>query len=137
MIKVEIDVNVKGLDFLKDLIRSNLMVSEPVVTAPAWTTNEVPKEEIPQPIVPEQPAPQTPQTPQTPEQPVATAPVSEVAYTLPQLQTAATQLVQSGKIQGTDLFPILQSLGVNAMSDLTPDMFNDFALKLKELGGVI
>lgn len=133
MIKVEIDVNVKGLDFLKGL----LSAADGMVNTPAWTTNEVPKENIPQPVVPEQPAPQTPQTPQTPAQPVAIAPVSEVAYTLPQLQTAATQLVQSGKIQGTDLFPILQGLGVNAMSDLTPDKFNDFALRLKELGGVI
>lgn len=134
MVKVEIDVNVKGLDFLKGLLSANLSAADGMVNAPAWTTNEVPKESIPQPVVPEQPAPQTPQTP---VQPVATAPVSEVAYTLPQLQTAATQLVQSGKIQGTDLFPILQGLGVNAMSDLTPDKFNDFALKLKELGGVI
>lgn len=132
MIKVEIDVNVKGLDFLKGLLGPNLGSAENMVNAPAWTTNEVPKENIPQPVVPEQPAPQTPQTP---AQPVTTAPVSEVAYTLPQLQTAATQLVQSGKIQGTDLFPILQGLGVNAMSDLTPDKFNDFALRLKELGG--
>lgn len=137
MVKVEIDVNVKGLDFLKGLLSADLSAADGMVNAPAWTTNEVPKESIPQPVVPEQPAPQTPQTPQTPVQPVATAPVSEVAYTLPQLQTAATQLVQSGKIQGTDLFPILQGLGVNAMSDLTPDKFNDFALRLKELGGVI
>lgn len=129
MIKVEIDVNVKGLDFLKGLLGSNLRSAENMVNAPAWTTNEVPKESIPQPVVPEQPVQQTVQTP--------TAPVSKVAYTLPQLQAAATQLVQSGKIQGTDLFPILQGLGVNAMSDLTPDKFNDFALKLKELGGVI
>lgn len=131
MIKVEIDVNIKGLDFLKGLLSADLSVADGMVNAPAWTTNEVPKENIPQPVVPEQPAPQTPQTP------APTAPVSEVAYTLPQLQAAATQLVQSGKIQGTDLFPILQGLGVNAMSDLTPDKFNDFALKLKELGGVI
>ena len=137
MIKVEIDVNVKGLDFLKGLLSADLSAADGMVNTPAWTTNEVPKESIPQPVVPEQPAPQTPQTPQTPAQPVTTAPVSEVAYTLPQLQAAATQLVQSGKIQGTDLFPILQSLGVNAMSDLAPDKFNDFALKLKELGGVI
>lgn len=134
MVKVEIDVNVKGLDFLKGLLSADLSAADGMVNTPAWTTNEVPKESIPQPVVPEQPAPQTPQTP---AQPVTTAPVSEVAYTLPQLQAAATQLVQSGKIQGTDLFPILQSLGVNAMSDLTPDKFNDFALKLKELGGVI
>ena len=54
MIKVEIDVNVKGLDFLKGL----LSAADGMVNTPAWTTNEVPKESIPQPVAPEQPAPQ-------------------------------------------------------------------------------
>jgi len=126
MIKVEIDVNVKGLDFLKGLIGSNLGVSEtarPADTAPVWTTNEVPKEEISQP--PAQSAP------------AQSAPVGEVAYTLEQLKNAAIGLVQSGAIQSTDLFPILNDLGVADMSKLTPDKFNAFAMKLKELGGVI
>lgn len=121
MIKVEIDVNVKGLDFLKGLIGSNLGVSETARlgdTAPVWTTNDVPKEEISQP-------------------PVQSAPVGEVAYTLEQLKKAAVGLVQSGTIQSTDLFPILNDLGVADMSKLTPDKFNAFAMKLKELGGVI
>lgn len=124
MIKVEIDVNVRGLDFLKDFIGTGV---GPVVTAdnaPAWTTNEVPKEEIPQP----------------PVQPVQphTAPVSEVAYTFDQLTKAAIGLVQSGKIKSTDLTPVLvNGFGVNQMSDLKPEQYNDFAAKLKELGGVI
>lgn len=134
MIKIEIDVNVKGLDFLKDLLSSNFSVSNGGGNTPAWTTNEVPKENIPQPVVPEQQA----QIPvQQPVEPTPQAPVAEVAYTLSQLQNAAIGLVQSGKIQGTDLFPILQDLGVNSMNELTPDKFNDFAMKLKGLGGVI
>lgn len=125
MIKVEIDVNVRGLDFLKDFIGAGV---GPVVTAdntPAWTTNEVPKEDIPQPTV--QPTVQAP-----------TAPVSEVAYTFDQLTKAAIGLVQSGKIKSTDLTPVLvNGFGVNQMSDLKPEQYNDFAAKLKELGGVI
>lgn len=128
MIKVEIDVNVRGLDFLKDFIGASV---GPVVTAdnaPAWTTNEVPKEEIPQPPV--QPTAQPTQT--------VTAPVSEVAYTFDQLTKAAIGLVQSGKIKSTDLTPVLvNGFGVNQMSDLKPEQYNDFAAKLKELGGVI
>lgn len=133
MIKVEIDVNVKGLDFLKGLIGSNLGVSEtarPADTAPAWTTNEVPKEEISQPPV------QAPVQPPV-QPPAQSAPVGEVAYTLEQLKNAAIGLVQSGVIQSTDIFPILNDLGVADMSKLTPDKFNAFAMKLKELGGVI
>lgn len=133
MIKIEIDVNVKGLDFLKDLLSSNLSVSNGGGNTPAWTTNEVPRENIPQPVVPEQPAPAP-----APEQPVATAPVSEVAYTLQQLSDAAIGLVQSGKIQSTDLSPILiNEFGVDAMHKMAPEQYNLFALKLKELGGVI
>lgn len=132
MIKVEIDVNVKGLDFLKDFIGAS---AGPVVTAdntPAWTTNEVPKEEIPQPTAQPivQPIVQPTQT--------VTAPVSEVAYTFDQLTKAAIGLVQSGKIKSTDLTPVLvNGFGVNQMSDLRPEQYNDFAAKLKELGGVI
>lgn len=135
MIKVEIDVNVRGLDFLKDFIGTGV---GPVVTAdnaPAWTTNEVPKEEIPQPAA--QPIVQPVQPTAQPTQTV-TAPVSEVAYTFDQLTKAAIGLVQSGKIKSTDLTPVLvNGFGVNQMSDLKPEQYNDFAAKLKELGGVI
>lgn len=154
MIKVEIDVNVRGLDFLKDFIGASV---GPVVTAdngPIWTTNEVPKEEIPQPPVqptaqpmiqpmvqpmvqPVQPVQPTAQPMAQPTQTV-TAPVSEVAYTFDQLTKAAIGLVQSGKIKSTDLTPVLvNGFGVNQMSDLKPEQYNDFAAKLKELGGVI
>lgn len=132
MIKVEIDVNVRGLDFLKDFIGAGV---GPVVTAdnaPAWTTNEVPKDEIPQPTA--QPIVQ----PVEPTAQAPTAPVSEVAYTFDQLTKAAIGLVQSGKIKSTDLTPVLvNGFGVNQMSDLRPEQYNDFAAKLKELGGVI
>ena len=51
---------------------------------------------------------------------------------------AAIGLVQSGKIKSTDLTPVLvNGFGVNQMSDLKPEQYNDFAAKLKELGGVI
>lgn len=139
MIKVEIDVNVRGLDFLKDFIGASV---GPVVTAdnaPAWTTNEVPKEEILQPPVQSmiQPIVQPVQPTVQPTQTV-TAPVSEVAYTFDQLTKAAIGLVQSGKIKSTDLTPVLvNGFGVNQMSDLKPEQYNDFAAKLKELGGVI
>ena len=125
MIKVEIDVNVRGLDFLKDFIGAGVGPGISEDNGPVWTTNEVPKEDIPQPTV--QPTVQAP-----------TAPVSEVAYTFDQLTKAAIGLVQSGKIKSTDLTPVLvNGFGVNQMSDLKPEQYNDFAVKLKELGGVI
>lgn len=145
MIKVEIDVNVRGLDFLKDFIGTGVGPGISEDNGPVWTTNEVPKEEIPQPTAQPivQPIVQPVQAVQ-PVQPTAqptqtvTAPVSEVAYTFDQLTKAAIGLVQSGKIKSTDLTPVLvNGFGVNQMSDLKPEQYNDFAAKLKELGGVI
>lgn len=145
MIKVEIDVNVRGLDFLKDFIGAGVGPGISEDNGPVWTTNEVPKEEIPQPTA--QPIVQPTAQPVQPVQPVqptaqptqtVTAPVSEVAYTFDQLTKAAIGLVQSGKIKSTDLTPVLvNGFGVNQMSDLKPEQYNDFAAKLKELGGVI
>lgn len=152
MIKVEIDVNVRGLDFLKDFIGAGVGPGISEDNGPVWTTNEVPKEEIPQPtaqptaqpIVQPIVQPIQPVQPVQPVQPTAqptqtvTAPVSEVAYTFDQLTKAAIGLVQSGKIKSTDLTPVLvNGFGVNQMSDLKPEQYNGFAAKLKELGGVI
>ena len=151
MIKVEIDVNVRGLDFLKGFIGASVGPGISEDNGPVWTTNEVPKEEIHQPPV--QPVQQVQPTAQPTAQPMVqpivqptaqptaqapTAPVSEVAYTFDQLTKAAIGLVQSGKIKSTDLTPVLvNGFGVNQMSDLKPEQYNDFAAKLKELGGVI
>lgn len=150
MIKVEIDVNVRGLDFLKGFIGAGVGPGISEDNGPIWTTNEVPKEEIPQPTAQPivqpivQPTAQPTVQPVQPVQPTAqptqtvTAPVSEVAYTFDQLTKAAIGLVQSGKIKSTDLTPVLvNGFGVNQMSDLKPEQYNDFAAKLKELGGVI
>lgn len=151
MIKVEIDVNVRGLDFLKGFIGASVGPGMSEDNGPVWTTNEAPKEEIPQPPVQStaqpmvqpmlQPMVQPIVQPVQPVQPTAqapTAPVSEVAYTFDQLTKAAIGLVQSGKIKSTDLTPVLvNGFGVNQMSDLKPEQYNDFAAKLKELGGVI
>ena len=136
MIKVEIDVNVRGLDFLKGFIGASVGPGISEDNGPVWTTNEVPKEEIPQPTA--QPIVQPTVQPTAQPTQTVTAPVSEVAYTFDQLTKAAIGLVQSGKIKSTDLTPVLvNGFGVNQMSDLKPEQYNDFAAKLKELGGVI
>lgn len=140
MIKVEIDVNVRGLDFLKGFIGASVGPGISEDNGPVWTTNEVSKEEIPQPITQPiiQPIVQPVQPTVQPTVQAPTAPVSEVAYTFDQLTKAAIGLVQSGKIKSTDLTPVLvNGFGVNQMSDLKPEQYNDFAAKLKELGGVI
>lgn len=62
-------------------------------------------------------------------------PVSEVAYSFEQLQACAGKLVQEGKRE--ELFKIIQDMGIVSLPQLQENQYNDFALKLREIGGVL
>lgn len=62
-------------------------------------------------------------------------PVSEVAYSFPQLQKAAAELARSGKRD--ELKDIINSFGVPAITDIPENKYNEFALRIREAGGVI
>ena len=62
-------------------------------------------------------------------------PVSEVAYSFEQLQACAGKLVQEGKRE--ELFKIIQDMGLVSLPQLQESQYNDFALKLREIGGVL
>lgn len=62
-------------------------------------------------------------------------PTSEVAYSFPQLQKAAAELARAGKRD--ELKDIINSFGVPAITDIPEDKYNEFALKIREAGGVI
>lgn len=61
--------------------------------------------------------------------------VSEVAYSFPQLQKAAAELARAGKRD--ELKDIINSFGVPAITDIPENKYNDFALRIREAGGVI
>ncbi len=63
------------------------------------------------------------------------APVSEVAYSFPQLQKAAAELARAGKRD--ELKDIIQSFGVKSITDIPESKYNELALKFREVGGVI
>jgi len=65
----------------------------------------------------------------------AVVPVSEVAYSFPQLQKAAAELARAGKRD--ELKDIINSFGVPAITDIPENKYNDFALRIREAGGVI
>ena len=65
----------------------------------------------------------------------AAVPVSEVAYSFEQLQACAGKLVQEGKRE--ELFKIIQDMGIVSLPQLQESQYNDFALKLREIGGVL
>lgn len=62
-------------------------------------------------------------------------PVSEVAYSFDQLQACAGKLVQEGKRE--ELFKIVQDMGIKSLPELDKSRFNELALRLREIGGVI
>lgn len=62
-------------------------------------------------------------------------PVSEVAYSFEQLQACAGKLVQEGKRE--ELFKIIQDMGLVSLPQLQESQYNNFALKLREIGGVL
>lgn len=69
------------------------------------------------------------------EEKKAVVPTSEVAYSFPQLQKAAAELARVGKRD--ELKDIINSFGVPAITDIPEDKYNEFALKIREAGGVI
>lgn len=90
-------------------------------------------------VTPVQPVPAAPPV-QMP--PVATAPVSVIpttavaqAYTLEQLQVAAAGLSGMGKMP--QVMGILQQFGIQAMTELPPERYGDFATALREAGAQI
>lgn len=154
MVKIEIDVNVRGLDFLKELISSKLNESNddpkkgvPASAGPVWTTNEVPRENISQPTTPMQPQAAVPTAstksinikPQTgntiPQDVSGVAPTATIAYSFEQIQKCAAGLARSGKRE--ELMSAIKSFGVSALTDILQEQYNDLAAKLRELGGVI
>ena len=62
-------------------------------------------------------------------------PVSEIAYSFPQLQKAAAELARAGKRD--ELKDIINSFGVPAITDIPENKYNEFALRIREAGGVI
>ena len=102
--------------------------------------NETPTMEIapPAPVAAPAPAPAPVQIP-----PVAAVPAPEpqavaptgLTYTLEQISNAAAPLMDAGRIQ--DLFNLLQKFGVQAVTQLKPELYGQFATELRALGAKI
>ena len=67
-------------------------------------------------------------------EPQAVAPTG-LTYTLEQISNAAAPLMDAGRIQ--DLFNLLQKFGVQAVTQLKPDLYGQFATELRALGAKI
>lgn len=69
------------------------------------------------------------------EPPQATVPTGQVAYSFKQIQLACAKVAQAGK--RAELQGLINSLGLNSLLELKEEQYNDFVLKLREIGGTI
>lgn len=65
----------------------------------------------------------------------STVPTEATAYTFEQIQVACANLARSGKRE--ELGNLIKDFGIPSLPDLKEEDYNDFALKLREIGGTI
>lgn len=98
--------------------------------APAATPAPV----SPPPAVPVAPAPTAPAMPPAMPAPTApaVAPTTAPTYTMDQIAKAGAELAQAGKMP--QLMALLQQHGVQAVTQLRPEQYGEFATALRGLG---
>lgn len=69
------------------------------------------------------------------EIPQATVPTGQAAYSFEQIQLACAKVSQAGK--RNELKGLINGFGLNSLLELKEDQYNDFVLKLREIGGTI
>jgi len=89
---------------------------------------------VAQPTTAAMPVGQTP-VQQPTKQPPATVPTSAPTYTLERLAVAATPLIDGGKRQ--EIVNLLNSFGVQALTQLPKERYGEFATALRQLGAKI
>lgn len=105
----------------------------PADTAPAPAT---PAPATPAPAVTPAPAPAPVQAPVTPAPAPAPVPVAPApTYNRDQIMTAGAALIDAGKIN--ELMGLLNSFGVQAVTQLKQDQLGAFATELRKLGAQI
>ena len=136
-IKLVIDVTPKLENLLSNLgVLTGVQASSKIETSAAGvksTVDQQPAQQPAQQVPAQQPAQQVP-APTQQAQPQQ-VPTQAPTYTMDQLAVAATQLMDSGKQQ--ELLNLLQTFGVQALTQLQKDQYGAFATKLRELGAKI
>lgn len=129
---MDITVKIEGLDQLTEaiaLVGSALANTKGMVTQEALE-DIAKKQEKPQDVVAE-PVEKVEKS----QEPQATVPTGKQAYTFEQIQLACAKVSQAGKREG--LKSLINNFGLNSLLDLEEDQYNDFVLKLREIGGTI
>lgn len=65
----------------------------------------------------------------------ASVPTAEVAYSFEEIQLACAELVRAGKREV--LAKLIREFGLSSLPELAKEQYNEFALKLRAIGGTI
>lgn len=103
--------------------------TQPFQQAPTSVPTAPMQQPAQQPMI-QQPFQQAPQS-----QPGQAAPTTAHTYSQDQLAVAATQLMDAGR--QNDLFALLASFGIQALTQLPQEQYGAFATKLREMGARI
>lgn len=127
---MDVTVKIEGLDQLTEAIAL-------VGSAIACTKGMVKTQEALDDIAQKQEKPQEPpaEKVEKPQESQTTVPTGKQAYTFEQIQLACAQVSQDGKRE--ELKSLINSFGLNSLLDLEESQYNDFVLKLRDLGGTI
>lgn len=68
-------------------------------------------------------------------QPQGVVPTGQAAYSFEQIQLACAKVAQAGK--RAELQGLINGFGLNSLLELKEGQYNDFVLKLREIGGTI
>jgi hypothetical protein len=133
-LETAITQGVAGIITALDRLTAAVREQTNAVTAPAPAP--APVQDQPAPVAAPAPAPvQIPPVAAVPApEPQAVAPTG-LTYTLEQISNAAAPLMDAGRIQ--DLFNLLQKFGVQAVTQLKPELYGQFATELRALGAKI
>ena len=140
-VNITINASPELIEAIKTI--SNALVSAGIIMAEAKgvTTHlapaHMPELHIQAPAYTAAPAPIAPPIQmQAPVQaPPATVPTATQTYSMEQLAVAATQLMDAGR--RTDLIRLLNSFGVQALTDLPKEQYGAFATQLRAMGAKI
>lgn len=132
---MDININVNGqitlrIPALGELIADARASSPGVLVGPAPATTGAP------PAAPTTAQTAPPAAPTTPAMPSPeAAPTAAPTYSIDQIAKAGAELAQAGKMP--QLMALLQQHGVQAVTQLRPEQYGDFAIALRGLGAQI
>lgn len=134
---MDITVKIEGLDQLTEaiaLVGSALANTKGMVKTQEALEDIAKKQEKPQDKV-DKPVEKVEKPQEPTSQAQGTVPTGQAAYSFEQIQLACAKVAQAGK--RAELQGLINGFGLNSLLELKEDQYNDFVLKLREIGGTI